>query len=110
MYDIPRSLITLTLFKKLFFKKSPSSGKRTQAGIYFKALFTTAHLKVLHIPTGEGKNAISILPMRINWKKRKSSTSVISTLVLVGMGLDFTLYSLELIFDVTSDAGAFMFS
>ena len=82
----------------------------TQAGIYFKALFTTAHLKVLHISTGEGKNAISILPLRLNWKKRKSSTSVISNLDLDGMGLDLALCSLELIFDVTSDAGAFMFS
>ena len=109
MYYIQCSLISPTLLKNLF-DKTPSSGKCTQAGIYFKALFTTAHLKVLHIPTGEGKNAISILPMRMNWKKRKSSTSVISTLVLVGMGLDFTLYSLELIFDVTSGAGAFMFS
>ena len=48
--------------------------------------------------------------MRMNWKKRWSSTSVISTLVLDGVGLDLALFSVELIFDVTSNAGALIFS
>ena len=56
------------------------SKRCTQAGIYFKALFTTAHIRVHLYPTGVRLKCNFHLPMRLSLKKRDSSPQPFSSL------------------------------
>ena len=61
----------------------------TQAGIYFKALFTTAHIRVHLDPTGVRLKCNFHLPMRLSLKKRDSSAQPLPFPLLIGLAYVF---------------------